>query len=94
MATSVFVGSKSLPSSVVEVPALSPDPVAARRSAIQMARARHRIGDPVVLTEHQAAVRLRSNLLAAQQRLAVADLNGRDMPLGSRRERFPIYENR
>lgn len=95
MATSsFFVGSKSVASSVIEVPALSQDPIAARRAAIQMARARHHIGDPIVLNEHEAAVRLRSNLLV-QQRLAMGDLNnGRDTPFSRQRERFPLYENR
>jgi hypothetical protein len=77
MTQQVFVGSKSQPAVVVAVPGYGPDPVAVKRSAVQFARARHRIADPIPLSEHEAAVRKRQEYIARYApKMNVAELNG------------------
>ena len=60
----VYVGSKSQPSVVVSVPGTGIDQNEARRAGVQFARARHRISDPIALSEHEAAIRLRRQFVA------------------------------
>src|SRR5437870_526543 len=56
MTQKFFVGSKTQ-GSVFSVEGQGFDVISARQSAIQFARARYQIADPVQLTEHEAAVR-------------------------------------
>lgn len=76
MSLSVFVGSKSQPSVFAVIEGFGADPITARRSAIQFARARHSIADPIALSPHEAAVRFRQQVLAAHPIVMPDNMNG------------------
>ena len=74
MTQMIFVGSKSQ-GTVVPVEGTGLSQIEARRAAIQFARARYRIADPIALNEHEAAVRMRRQFIA-QFTPQMPNLNG------------------
>ena len=64
MTKTVYVGSKSQSEVVVEIESRGLDLTDAQRWAVQFVRARHHIGDPIALSEHEAALRKRQLFLA------------------------------
>lgn len=66
MTLQVLVGSKSNPSVLVTVEGQGLDPISAKRAAIQFARARHHIADPIALSDDQAALRAQKPVQAPQ----------------------------
>ncbi|OGE81703.1 MAG: hypothetical protein A3H72_03980 [Candidatus Doudnabacteria bacterium RIFCSPLOWO2_02_FULL_48_8] len=93
--TAVFhVGSRSQSDLVVPVEGRGHDLLTARRTAVQFARSRHRIPDPILLdNNHEAAVRLRQEILA-QHRVKMGNLNGSPGPWWKARDRFPCYDEK
>lgn len=75
MTMQVYVGSKTQPT-IFAVEGIGLDQLTARRAAIQFARARHRIADPIALSDHEAGVRMWqiNRVLYAPK---MPDLNGR-----------------
>lgn len=92
MTMRVYIGSKTQ-QTVFPVEGSGISPIDARRAAIQFARARHRIPDPIALTEHEAAVRLRRQFLSEHS--TTPDLNGNDIPFWRQLDqRVPLYDKR
>jgi hypothetical protein len=73
----VLVGSKTQADVVLTIEGCGLSPIDARRAAIQFARARHRISDPIPLTDHEAAIRMRQKFVAQfAPKMNVTEING------------------
>ena len=80
MTTTVHVGSKNCATVIVPIEARGIDQTEARRTAIQFARARYQISDPIALSEHEAAIRMRRQFVAKFAPKPPANLNGIGKP--------------
>lgn len=85
MTMNVFVGSK-MNGSVYHVEGNGMTEIDARRNAIQIGRAMHHIGDPIALSDHEAAVRMRQLFIAQYAPKMPLNMNGNEVSLSKRRE--------
>jgi hypothetical protein len=88
MTKSVYIGSKNQQDIMVLVEGNGTTSIDVQRSAIQVARGLHRIMDPIPLSEHEAAVRLRRQIV--RENVQMPNLNN-GTPFWRQRDSVSCY---